>query len=155
MGEGQTGLKHQNSATEGLLGTLPRGENGLGWVQIQQKSLRWEEITDGSSVVTHEGLTTLAQPKLGWTVASWTWTTLKKMWGKSPATTNRINESRAQDRLECADIFTPTRHILQTIKQTWKLNSIHGLPAVAAPAFFQSTSSNDETLWDQPTELSL
>ena len=43
----------------------PRNENGIGWVQIQQKSLRWEEQIQGSSIITHEGLTTLDHPNRG------------------------------------------------------------------------------------------
>ena len=38
----------------------PKGEDDLGWVQIQQKSLMWEEKNGDFSVITHEGLTTLA-----------------------------------------------------------------------------------------------
>jgi hypothetical protein len=37
-----------------------KGENDLGWVQLQQKSLLWQEMIEGSLVVTHEGLTTMA-----------------------------------------------------------------------------------------------
>ena len=46
---------------EGALSqTCPRGEDDLGWVQLQQKSLLWQEMIEGSLVVTHEGLTTMA-----------------------------------------------------------------------------------------------
>jgi hypothetical protein len=34
---------------------LPTSDKGLGWVQIQQKSLRWEENIQVSTVITHEG----------------------------------------------------------------------------------------------------
>ncbi len=40
----------------------PQDDSGLGWVQIQRKSLLWEEKIEGFSVITHEGLTTLAHP---------------------------------------------------------------------------------------------
>ena len=47
---------------EGALSQIcPRGEDDLGWVQLQQKSLLWQEMIEGSLVVTHEGLTTMAQ----------------------------------------------------------------------------------------------
>ena len=49
---------------------LPKSDNGLGWVQIQQKSLRWEELIQGSPIITHEGLTTLGHPNRGWTITS-------------------------------------------------------------------------------------
>jgi hypothetical protein len=49
--------------------------------------------------------------------------------------------------LEEANVFTPTRHLLLTIKRTWQLDRIHGLPAVAVPAFFPSASKNDECWW--------
>jgi hypothetical protein len=40
---------------EGILSqTFPKGENDLGWVQRQQKSLLWQEKIEGSLVVTHE-----------------------------------------------------------------------------------------------------
>jgi len=45
---------------EGFLSqTCPKGENDLGWVQLQQKPLLWQEKIEGSLVVTHEGLTTM------------------------------------------------------------------------------------------------
>ena len=31
---------------------FPTNENGIGWVQIQQKSLRWEENIQGSPIIT-------------------------------------------------------------------------------------------------------
>ena len=71
----------------------PKDVNGLGWVQIHQKSLQWEEIIDGSSIVTHEGLTTLTHPKIGWTITSGTWNTFQTTWGKNPDTVDRIHES--------------------------------------------------------------
>ena len=124
--------------------TCPKNANGLGWVQIHQKSLHWEEIIKGSSVITHEDRTTLAHPKVGWTIMSGTWNTLRTSWGKNLDTITRIHESiTTQDSLECTGILTPTRHILDTIKQMWQLKGIHGLPAVATPAFFQSDSRND------------
>jgi hypothetical protein len=44
---------------------LPTSESALGWVQLQQKSLRCEEHIQGSSIMTHEGLTNLAHPQPG------------------------------------------------------------------------------------------
>jgi hypothetical protein len=38
---------------DSLKEALPTSNNGLGWVQIQQKSLRWEENIQGSTVITH------------------------------------------------------------------------------------------------------
>jgi len=66
---------------DSLSETLPRNKNGLGWIQIQQKSLRWEEHIRGSSVITHEGLTTLTHPNRGWTIASGTWNDLRETMG--------------------------------------------------------------------------
>ena len=44
---------------EGVLGQpCPKGEDNLGWVQLQQKSLLWQEMIEDFSVITHEGLTT-------------------------------------------------------------------------------------------------
>jgi hypothetical protein len=112
---------------------LPKSDNGLGWVQIQQKSLQWEEHIQGSPIITHEGLTTLVHPTRGWTIASGTWNALRAKWGLTSETLQRIYESCATQRhLETASIFTPTRHILQTIKQVWHVEGIHGLPAVSA-----------------------
>ncbi len=51
-----------------LNGPCPQDDSGLGWVQIQLKSLLWEEKIEGFSVITHEGLTTLAHPEIGWTI---------------------------------------------------------------------------------------
>jgi len=49
----------------------PKGENDLGWVQLQQKLLLWEEKIESSSVVTHEGLTTMTHSsRIGWTIMS-------------------------------------------------------------------------------------
>jgi hypothetical protein len=46
---------------EGALSQIcPKGGDDLGWVQLQQKSLLWQEMIEGSLVVTHEGLTTMA-----------------------------------------------------------------------------------------------
>ena len=99
---------------------LPTSDNGLGWVQIQQKSLRWEE---------HMGLTS--------------------------ETLQRIYDScKIQRQLETANIFTPTRHILQTIKRVCQVEGIHGLPAVAAPTFFPKASKNKDTWWETKAQES-
>jgi hypothetical protein len=45
-----------------LTGPCPRDDSGLGWVQIQRKSLLWEEKIEGFSIITSEGLTTLDHP---------------------------------------------------------------------------------------------
>ena len=133
------------SLSEGALtGPCPRDASGLGWIQIQRKSLLWEEKIEGFSIVTSEGLTTLAHPQLGWTIASGIWNTLRTMWGPTMATLTRIHDScRSQSLLESTGVFTPTRHILQAIRRTWKVDRVHGLPAVAAPSFFPSASRND------------
>ena len=61
-------------------------------------------------------------------------------------TLKRIHEScYSQAHLECAHILTPTRHILQAIRRTWKVDRVHRLPAVAAPTFFPSASKNNAT----------
>ena len=60
----------------------------------------------------------------------------------------RIHEScKSQSHLECADIFTPTRHILQTIRRTWKTDRVRGLPEVAVPTFFPSVSKGNDAWW--------
>ena len=65
----------------------PKGEDDLGWVQIQQKSLMWEEKIGDFSVITHEGLTTLAHSsKMGSTITSGTWIHLRETWVPSPTT---------------------------------------------------------------------
>jgi hypothetical protein len=44
------------SLSEGALtGPCPRDDSGLGWVQIQRKSLLWEEKIEGFSIITSEG----------------------------------------------------------------------------------------------------
>jgi hypothetical protein len=137
------------SLSEGSLnGLCPRDDSGLGWVQIQRKSLFWEEKIEGFSIITHAGLTTLAHLQIGWTITSGMWNTLRTLRGLNMETLVRIHEScNNQTHLECADIFTPTRHILQAIRRTWNVDRVHGLPAVAAPTFFPSASKNDETWW--------
>ena len=51
------------SLSEGALtGPCPRDDSDLGWIQIQRKSLLWEEKIEGFSIVTSEGLTSLAHP---------------------------------------------------------------------------------------------
>jgi hypothetical protein len=87
----------------------PKGENDLGWVQLQQKSLLWEKI-EGSSVVTHEDLTTMSHSsRMGWTIMSGTWNHLRKVWGPTPDTLARIQTScKSQESLEEANVFTPT-----------------------------------------------
>ena len=42
--------------------------------------------------------------------------------------------------------FPLHRHHL-AIKQLWKINRVHGLPAVTAPAFFTSASKGNERWW--------
>ena len=82
------------------------------------------------------------------------WNTLRTLWGLSMETLVRIHEScKSQSHLEFVDIFTPTRHILQSIRRTWKTNRVHGLPAVAAPTYFPSESKGNDTWWgSQDTE---
>ncbi len=107
------------SLSEGaLIRPCPRDDSGLGWVQIQRKSLLWEEKIEGFSIITSEGLTTLAHPQLGWTITSGMWNTLRTTWGPTMATLTRIHEScKPQSLLESADVLTPTRHILQAIRR--------------------------------------
>ena len=76
------------------------------------------------------------------------WNTLRTTWGPTMTTLTRIHEScKTQSLLESADVFTPTRHILQAIRRTWMVDRVHGLPAVAAPSFFPSASRNDDIWW--------
>jgi ribonuclease HI len=135
---------------EGALSQIcPKGGDDLGWVQLQQKSLLWQEMIEGSLVVTHEGLTTMAQsPRTGWTIMSGTWNHLRKVWGPTQDTLTRIQAScKDQESLEEANVFSPTRHLLLTLKRLWQLDRVHGLPAVAAPAFFHSASKGEECWW--------
>jgi hypothetical protein len=139
---------------DSLKESLPTSDNGLGWVQIQQKSLRWEENIQGSTIITHEGLTTLAHPTQGWTIAGGTWNALRAKWGLTSETLQRIYEScTSQRQLETANVFTPTRHILQTIKRVWQVEGLHGLPAIAAPTFFPKASKNKDIWWETKTSL--
>jgi hypothetical protein len=137
------------SLSEGVLtGPCPRDDSGLGWAQIQRKSLLWEEKIEGFSIITSEGLTTLDHPQLGWTITSGMWNTLRTTWGPTMATLTRIHEScKTQSLLESVDVFTPTRHILQAISRTWMVDRVHGLPAVATPSFFPSASRNVDIWW--------
>jgi hypothetical protein len=78
---------------DSLKESLPTSDNGLGWVQIQKKSLRWEEHIQVSTIITHEGLTTLAHSNRGWTIASGTWNALwnalRAKWGLTSETLQR------------------------------------------------------------------
>ena len=49
--------------------------------------------------------------------------------------------------MEGADIFTPTRHILQAIRRTWKTDRVRGLPEVVVPTFFPSVSKGNDAWW--------
>jgi hypothetical protein len=105
---------------EGALSQIcPRGEDDLGWVQLQQKSLLWQEMIEGSLVVNHEGLTTMTQSsRTGWTVMSGTWNHLRKVWGPTQDTLARIQVScKDQESLEEENVFSPTRHLLLTLKR--------------------------------------
>jgi hypothetical protein len=99
--------------------TCPKGENDLGWAQLQQKSLLWQEKIEGSLVLTHEGLTTMAHSsRTGWTIMSGTWNHLRKVWGPTPDTLAKIQVScKTQESLEEANFFSPTRHLLLDIKR--------------------------------------
>ena len=135
---------------EGILSQpCPTGEDDLGWIQLQQKSLTWREQIEGSSVVTHEGLSTMAHSsRSGWTILSGTWNHLREIWGPTLDTLAKIQAScNSQTHLEEANVFTPTRHLLLTIKQLWGINRVHGLPAVTVPAFFTSASKGNECWW--------
>ena len=99
---------------DSLHGPCPRDDSDLGWVQIQHKSLFWEEKIEGFST----------------------------LWGLNMETSVRIHEScNSQTHLEYADIFTPTRHILQTIRCTCKVDRVHGLPVVVDRTFSPLASS--------------
>jgi hypothetical protein len=108
---------------EGALSqTCPKGENDRGWVQLQQKSLLWQEKIEGSLVVTHEGLTTMTQSsRTGWTIMSGIWNHLRKVWGPTPDTIEKIQASwKDQESLEDDNVFSPTRHLLLTLKRLWQ-----------------------------------
>jgi hypothetical protein len=95
------------------------------------------EHIQGSNIITHEGLTTLTHPNLEWTITSGTWNTLRSKWGLTSETLQKIYDScKIQRQLETTNIFTLTRHIVQTIKRVLQVEGIHGLPAVAATTFF-------------------
>jgi hypothetical protein len=134
--------------------SFPTSDNGLDWVQIQQKSLRWEEDVKGSTVITHEGLTTLVHPNQGWTITSGMWNTLRVKWGLTSETLQRIHEScTSQSQEESVNIFTHTSHILQTIKRVWQVEGLHGLPTIAASTFFPKASKNKDIWWETKTSL--
>jgi hypothetical protein len=137
------------SLSEGALtGPCPQDDSVLGWVQIQRKSLLWEEKIEGFSIITSEGLTTLTHPQLGWTITSGMWNTLRTTWGPTMAILMRIHESyKTQSLLESADVLTPTTHILQAIRRIWILDRVHVLPAVTVPSFFPSSSRNENIWW--------
>jgi hypothetical protein len=64
-----------------------------------------------STIITHEGLTTLVHPNRGWTISSGTWNTLRVKWGLTSETLQRIYDSCiTQRQLEKDHTFTPTRH---------------------------------------------
>ena len=87
-------------------------------------------------------------PQIGWTIASGMWNTLRTLRDLNMETLVRIHEScKSQSKLESANIFTPTRHILQAIRRTWKTDRVHGLPVVTVPDFFPSVSKNNDTWW--------
>jgi hypothetical protein len=112
-------LQHENTVGRGILSQpCPKGENDLGWIQLQQKSLISWEVIEGSSVVTREGLTTMSNSsRMGWTIMSGTWNHLRKVWGPTPDTLGKI-QCRSQENLEEVDLCTPTRHLLRVIKRT-------------------------------------
>jgi hypothetical protein len=70
------------------------------------------------SVITHEGLTTLAHSsRMVWTITSGTWNHLS--WVPTPATLTKIQAScKSQECLEESNNLTPTRQVLLTLKQT-------------------------------------
>ena len=71
-----------------------------------------------------------------------------EVWGPTPDTLTKIHAScRSQEGPEEANLFTPTSQLLLKIKQTCQLDRIHGLTAVSVPAFFPSSSKNDECWW--------
>ena len=70
------------------------------------------------------------------------------MWSLNMETLVRIHEScKSQSRLKYTDMCTPTRHILQAIRRTWKTDRVHDLPAVVTPTFFPSVSKDNDTWW--------
>ncbi len=86
--------------------------------------------------------------RTGWTIMSGTWNHLRKVWGPTPDTLAKIQDScKTQESLEEENVFSPTRHLLLTIKRLWQVDRVHGLPAVAASAFFPSDSRGDECWW--------
>ena len=140
-----SGLRDPREYPQGAKPTPTDGQP-LGWVQLQQKSLLWQEMIEIFSVITHEGLTTLVHSsRMGWTITSGTWNHLRDKWGPTPETLSRIQAScKTQEYLEESNKLTPSRHILLALRQIWDLERIHGLPAVTDPTFFPSTSKNEE-----------
>jgi hypothetical protein len=99
--------------------------------------------------LTHEGLTTMAHSsRTGWTIMSGTWNHLRKVWGPTQDTLTKIQTScKTQESLEETNVFSPTRHLLLTIKRLWQIDRVHGLPVVATRTFFPSDSKGDECWW--------
>jgi hypothetical protein len=83
-----------------LTGPCPRDDSGLGWVQIQSKLLLWEEKIEGFSIITSEGLTTLAHPQLEWTITSGMWNTLRTTWGPTMVTLDRVHRINPHEAKE-------------------------------------------------------
>jgi hypothetical protein len=114
-----SGTKIQQNREEILTQICPKGKIDLGWVHLEQKSLLWQEKIEGSLVVSHEGLTTMAHSsRTGWIIMSGTWNHLRKVWGPTPDTLAKIQAScKTQESLEKANVFSPTRHLLLVIKR--------------------------------------
>ncbi len=104
-------------------------ERELGWVQIHQKSLRWEENIQVSPRVgppsrPYDGKRTY---RSGW------------------------DSCITQRQLEITHTFTPMRNILQTIQRICQVEGIHGLPSIVALTFLPMSSRNKDTWWQEST----
>ena len=101
---------------------------------------------------------TLVHPRIGCMIDRGTWNNLRSTWHTTSETIQKIHEScTTQERLEFSHIQTPTRFVLQGLKQNWDVDGvpqIHGLPSVGIPSSFPSVCRNDKVLLRSKNVLS-
>ena len=100
---------------DSLKESWPTNENGISWIQIQQ-ALWWKEHIQGSSVITHEDLSTLTHPNRGWTIVSGTLKALRETWGLTLETLQKIYDSCITQRQQEKRTVTENLRLLHNPK---------------------------------------
>ena len=128
--------------------SIPRNENGDGYVVVTDLSIPWKESKD-AEVMTYQGLTSCMEPEQQWMIMGSTWNFLSKharRTGKDMRAFIR-EEVNYQEQIEADGYRSPSWRVLRALKNVHGAEQLQGESAVTAPPFFRSAGRGEKVFW--------